>query len=365
MRQVGTGPDIWRRASQSPAPRPVLKTTATLRPPLAPSPPPAHSASDRAAACSCWPCAHLGARRPRCSPDCRQARTRRPPALAEIERIVDLAGFGLTQVSVTGHRFTPDSDIFDAIDLAGTPMLSFDSRAAQDRIERLSWVERASIERVFPDRLEVHITERTPFAVWQPRRPPFPHRQVRPRARGRGPQDALRRCRDLPAKAQPTEAARLFALLAGSQSSCARVEVAERIGERRWTLKLTDGGTIAAAGRQARARRLARAAAHRRCRRARGGEIDLGCRDARWCGAAAPQDASLRPEARILTEGLKALEVDVAASRSGPAGRRCLRLLDIGTSKTVCVIVACRRCGPSSLRQVRVAGHRRLSLRAA
>jgi cell division protein FtsQ len=90
------------------------------------------------------------------------------PALAELERMLDQAGYGLTQIVLTGHRLTPDSDVFDAIDLGSTPtLLSFDSRAAQARVERLSWVERASIERVFPDRLEVHITERVPFAIWR------------------------------------------------------------------------------------------------------------------------------------------------------------------------------------------------------
>ena len=65
--------------------------------------------------------------------------------------MIELAGYGLTQVSLTGHRFTADSDIFDAIDLASAPtMLSFDSRATRKRIEALSWVEKASIERVFP-----------------------------------------------------------------------------------------------------------------------------------------------------------------------------------------------------------------------
>jgi hypothetical protein len=77
------------------------------------------------------------------------------PALAELERMLDHAGYGLTQIVLTGHRLTPDSDVFDAINLGSTPtLLSFDSRAAQARVERLSWVERASIERVFPDRLE-------------------------------------------------------------------------------------------------------------------------------------------------------------------------------------------------------------------
>jgi hypothetical protein len=36
------------------------------------------------------------------------------PALAEIERLMELAGLGITQVSLTGHRFTVDSDVFDA-----------------------------------------------------------------------------------------------------------------------------------------------------------------------------------------------------------------------------------------------------------
>ena len=90
------------------------------------------------------------------------------PALAEIERIIELAGLGITQVSLTGHRYTPDSDIFDALDLASSPtMVSFDSRAAQRRIESLPWVERASVERVLPDRLDVHVVERAPYAVWR------------------------------------------------------------------------------------------------------------------------------------------------------------------------------------------------------
>jgi len=49
------------------------------------------------------------------------------PAVAEIERIIVLAGFGLSQVSLTGHRYTLDSDVFDAIGLqAAHTMLSFD-----------------------------------------------------------------------------------------------------------------------------------------------------------------------------------------------------------------------------------------------
>jgi cell division protein FtsQ len=173
--------------------------------------------------------------------------TARPtaPALAEIEHMIELAGYGLTQVSLTGHRLTPDSDIFDAIDLASAPtMLSFASRATRKRIEALSWVEKASIERVFPDRLEVHITERTPFAVWR-----LGERHYLIDKTGRVlaavPPNMAPALPRLAGDGAATEAAGLFALLASYPDLMRRIEFAERMGERRWTLRLLGGGAIA------------------------------------------------------------------------------------------------------------------------
>jgi cell division protein FtsQ len=166
------------------------------------------------------------------------------PALAEIEQVIDLAGFGLSQVSVTGHRYTPDSDILDAVGLdTARTMLTFDSRAARQRIEELPWVEQATIDRVPPDRLEVRVTERSPFAVWT-----------------RGNRHDLidktgKVLSSVPAGAMPAlprvagegaarEAARLFALLAGHADLASRVVVAERVAQRRWMLRLADGSTV-------------------------------------------------------------------------------------------------------------------------
>jgi cell division protein FtsQ len=166
------------------------------------------------------------------------------PALAEIERIIELAGFGLTQVSLTGHRYTLDSDVFDAVRLeTARTVLSFDSRAAQDRIERLPWVERASIERVLPDRLEVHISERFPYAVWQ-----LGSRSFLIDKSGRVltavPGDAMPSLPRVAGEGAATEAAGLFALLAGHPALMARVSIARRVGGRRWSLWLADGGII-------------------------------------------------------------------------------------------------------------------------
>jgi cell division protein FtsQ len=166
------------------------------------------------------------------------------PALAEIERIIELAGFGLTQVSVTGHRYTPDSDILDAVGLdSARTLLSFDSRAAQDRIERLPWVERASIERVLPDRLEVRVSERSPSVVWRRGDRNFLIDKSG-RILAAVPRDAMPSLPRVAGEGAAAEAARLFAVLAGHPALMARVDVAERVGERRWRLRLADGGTV-------------------------------------------------------------------------------------------------------------------------
>ncbi|MEZ0305198.1 MAG: cell division protein FtsQ/DivIB [Hyphomicrobiaceae bacterium] len=197
------------------------------------------------------------------------------PALAELEHLLDQAGYGLTQIVLTGHRLTPDSDVFDAIDLGSTPtLLSFDSRAAQARVERLSWVERASIERVFPDRLDVHITERAPFAGWR-----LGSRTYLIDKTGRVlAAVAANAAPSLPRVAgegAPAGAAALFALVSGYPALANRLEIAERVGERRWRLLLVGGGTVelpaeGVAEALARFPELAQAAA-----RAGANEIDL------------------------------------------------------------------------------------------
>jgi cell division protein FtsQ len=203
------------------------------------------------------------------------ARGRAPvPILPEIERLAEVAGLDLRQVSVTGHRFTPDGDIFDAVDLAhARTMLSFDSRAARQRIERLPWVERASIERIFPDRLEVRIVERAPFAVWQVESRTFlidkSGRVLTPIAR-----DAMPNLPRLAGDGAPVKAAALHALLAKQPGLLEQVRLAERVGDRRWRLVLADGGAIElpASGESV---ALARAAALMRDGVARANEVDL------------------------------------------------------------------------------------------
>ena len=242
MRQIGSGQASWWRASRSPTPRPILRATpAKPRRPLV-NP----TRRSRSKLKSILPLTAVALAGATAVLVLAGSGTARPtaPALAEIERMLELAGYGLTQVSLTGHRLTPDSDIFEAVDLASAPtMLSFDSRATRKRIEALSWVEKASIERVFPDRIEVHITERAPFAVWR-----LGGRHYLIDKTGRVlatvPPSMAPALPRLAGDGAAAEAAGLLALLAGYPDLVRRIEVAERIGERRWTLRLRGGGAI-------------------------------------------------------------------------------------------------------------------------
>lgn len=165
-------------------------------------------------------------------------------AMSQLDGIARLTGFGIDMVALTGHRFTADSDVFDALDLPNArSLVSFDTEGVRRRLERLPWVMAADLTRVFPDRLDVRITERKAFAVWM--RDGRPHlidnsgRVLSVISRG----DGL----DLPrlsGEGAPAEAERLLTLLTAYRDVFDRLEEAERVGDRRWTLHLTGGVTV-------------------------------------------------------------------------------------------------------------------------
>jgi cell division protein FtsQ len=157
---------------------------------------------------------------------------------AEAEKLAAMVGLGIEQVSVVGHRFTPDGDIFDALRLSeARSIVGFDSHAAQQRIEALPWVASANIARILPDRLEVVITERVAAAVWQ--QDGKAHLIDRSgRILGVVGNDAIPDLPRIAGRGAPAQWATLLEVLEQQPQILKRLEIAERIGERRWTLRL-------------------------------------------------------------------------------------------------------------------------------
>ena len=239
MQQVGPEAEIWRRASPSPTPRPVLKPTFAFarrlpvhrrrRPRLA-----------RRYLLVLLALAALGLAHGVKLVRGEYAGT----VLAKLESWAQLAGLGLDQVTLVGHRYTADKDIFEAIGLKrARTMLSFDPAAAQARLAELPWIEQVSLERVFPDRLEVRVTERTPVAVWSRGEQNFLIDGTG-RTLAQVPADLMPQLPRVAGEGADSAAAGLFAVLAPFADLKARFTSAQRVGGRRWTLRLSGGGAI-------------------------------------------------------------------------------------------------------------------------
>ena len=153
-------------------------------------------------------------------------------------------GFIVTEVSLTGRKEAAQADVVSALALAPRqPILSFDLVAARQRIESLGWVRRAHIGRRLPSTVEVVIEERLPFALWQ--------RQGRVALIDRTGEiitdEGLGRFTGLlvvVGRDANQHAALLIDFMASAPHLRGRVEVAVRVGGRRWTLRLDNGISV-------------------------------------------------------------------------------------------------------------------------
>jgi cell division protein FtsQ len=151
------------------------------------------------------------------------------------------AGLVVETVMVTGRRRTSPSALLAALDVSrGDPLLGVDLAAARARIERLGWVKSARLTRRLPDRIDIALAERVPFAVWQ----------YRDRLRLIDAQGAViagvdpARFASLPlivGKGAPAHAAALLEELESEPELARRVRAAVRIADRRWNLRFDNG----------------------------------------------------------------------------------------------------------------------------
>lgn len=155
--------------------------------------------------------------------------------------VVVRAGLGIERLTIQGQNRTGDQEIVDALDLTShQSMLGFDSAAAQDRLQKLSWVRHARIMRLLPSRLHIVIEEREPFAIWQ--RNGETH-LVDSEGFVIAP-TGLVEYPGLPfvvGEGAAQHANALFLRLAEKPDLKGRVRAAVRVADRRWNLKLDNG----------------------------------------------------------------------------------------------------------------------------
>jgi len=78
------------------------------------------------------------------------------------------AGMRIATVSLSGQRQVSREQIFAATGVTDHSSLLFlDVADARAKLEAIPWVAEATVRKFYPDRLQITITEREPFALWQ------------------------------------------------------------------------------------------------------------------------------------------------------------------------------------------------------
>jgi len=154
------------------------------------------------------------------------------------------AGLRVTNIEIQGRQNTPEPLLRAALGVnKGDPILGFSVELARQRVETLSWVEHATIERRLPGTVVVNLQERRPFAIWQ-------HQgkfQLIDRSGQIVDHQNVAEFRQLPlvvGAGAPAGAAVLIDALTDRPELQKRVVAAVRVGERRWNLRLNNGTDV-------------------------------------------------------------------------------------------------------------------------
>ena len=151
-------------------------------------------------------------------------------------------------IRIEGRDKTPEPFLRAALGVAkGDKLLGFSLEAARTRLEKLTWVQHATVERHLPGTVVVRLEERRPFAVWQ-NGGKFQlidrSGEVVVQQDPAKDADAFKTLPLVVGAGAPEAAAALLDDLASLPALRSRVVAAVRVGERRWTLHLNNGADI-------------------------------------------------------------------------------------------------------------------------
>ncbi len=99
----------------------------------------------------------------------------RDAVVAGATRAVDMAegeivkaGFGVSRININGQALTSEATILKALQVdSGAMTFNYDADAALVRLRAIPSIKSASIRKVYPDELQVSLTEKVPMARWR------------------------------------------------------------------------------------------------------------------------------------------------------------------------------------------------------
>ena len=153
-------------------------------------------------------------------------------------------GYAAEQIRITGLKRMGGASVLKAIGIKpGGSLVGFDPNNARSILLNLDWVQEASVRVLPPNRMEIDISEREPFAVWQRdgnyyvidregaaiasfEASRFPHLML---VSGEGAQESV---------------SQLVNQLEAWPELQSRIKAAARVGKRRWTLYFAGGRQV-------------------------------------------------------------------------------------------------------------------------
>jgi cell division protein FtsQ len=167
------------------------------------------------------------------------------PFLRVTGQLASLIGMAADDIQITGIEHHDPSLVLSLIRVsAGGSLMQFDAGKAKATLESQNWISSASVQRKFPNQLEIVISERTPFAIWQM---DGKHFVIDRNGVAMSGLDAMQ-LKDLPmvtGEGANLAAAEIVNQLVVNPELMSKLAAAARVGKRRWTLYLDNGVKIA------------------------------------------------------------------------------------------------------------------------
>jgi cell division protein FtsQ len=87
---------------------------------------------------------------------------------AVFQGLTSIAGFAIENVKVSGNSETSEIDILQLLGLDGaTSLVALDIDGARRRLAEMPWVETAEVRKIYPATVEIALTERKAYGIWQ------------------------------------------------------------------------------------------------------------------------------------------------------------------------------------------------------
>jgi cell division protein FtsQ len=159
-------------------------------------------------------------------------------------KLAEAFGLAAIDIEVAGLRHHDAAEVIAHLGVKpGGSLIGFDAKKARDLLQNLDWVQSATVVRRFPNQLQVSITEREPFVIWQNKG------QLAVVDRTGTPMSGITASSSnlllhVVGEGANSAASSLINQMEATPSLFHDLKAAVRVGDRRWDLHMKDGLTI-------------------------------------------------------------------------------------------------------------------------